>query len=62
MFIQKKWDKKPAKVNTLLASTLVIVSMHSSAFAVSVSDNIAQLLAATAEITLGLSIAVANVT
>lgn len=46
----------------MLTSTLVLVSMHSSVFAVTVSDNIAQLLAVRAEITLGLSIAVANVT
>lgn len=46
----------------MLTSTPVMVSIHSSAFAVTVNDNIAQLLAARAEITLGLSIAVANVT
>lgn len=39
-----------------------MVSMHSSAFAVTVNDNIAQLLAERAEITLGLSTAVVNVT
>lgn len=55
-------QRTSAKVNTLLTSTLVMVSMHSSAFAVTVNDNIAQLLAERAEITLGLSTAVVNVT
>lgn len=55
-------QKTSAKVNTMLTSTLVMVSMHSSAFAVTLSDNIAQLLGARAETPLALSIAVANVT
>lgn len=46
----------------MLTSILVMVSVHRNAFAVTVSDNIAQLLAARAETTLALSIAVANVT
>lgn len=51
-------QKTFAKVNTELTSTLLLmVSMHNSAFAATVIDSIAQPLAARAEITLGLSVA-----
>lgn len=38
-------QKTSAQVNTLLTSALVMVSIHSSAFLLTVNDNIAQLLA-----------------
>lgn len=61
IYSERVRQKTSAKVNTLLTSTLVMVPMHSSAFAVTLSDNIAQLLGARAETPLALSIAVANV-